>query len=257
MNPQILNYKKSNSIMIVNITSSSTVQREAEKLIKEFIEIYNEIIWKKSIKVLILSFENNESFIIERDSINAIPKSEKESENIFSSFAEAITKIDIPIIAAIKGDAIEEGLELALACDLRIASKRSNFGFPQIKEGFIPWAGGTQRLARLVGKGKALEMILIGETINAQEALRIGLVNRVVPEREVVEVAMKVAQEMASRAPIALRYAKEAVNKGMEMTLGQGLRLEADLYLLLHTTRDRMEGIQAFREKRAPKFEGR
>jgi enoyl-CoA hydratase/carnithine racemase len=121
----------------------------------------------------------------------------------------------------------------------------------------IPSDGGTQRLARLVGRGKTLEMILTGEVIDAQEALRIGLVHRVVPKKDLTEVAMKMAQEMASKGPIALRYTKEAVYKGMDMTLEQGLRLEADLYLLIHTTKDRTEGIQAFREKRKPKFEGK
>ena len=112
-------------------------------------------------------------------------------------------------------------------------------------------------MARLVGKNKALEMILTGETIDAKEALRIGLVNKVVPKEEVMKVVMKMAKEMASKGPIALRYVKEAIYKGIDMTLEQGLRLEADLYLLIHTSMDRTEGIQAFREKRAPKFEGK
>jgi enoyl-CoA hydratase/carnithine racemase len=161
------------------------------------------------------------------------------------------------VIAAISGDVIGQGLELALACDLRIASETSHFGLPQIKTGHLPSDGGTQRLSRLVGRGKGLEMILTGEIIDAQEALRIGLVNKVVPKKDLMEVTMKMAQEMASRGPIALRYIKEAIYKGMDMTLEQGLRLEADLYLILHTTKDRTEGIQAFRGKRKPKFEGK
>jgi enoyl-CoA hydratase/carnithine racemase len=108
-----------------------------------------------------------------------------------------------------------------------------------------------------VGRDKALEMILTGEMIEAQEAYRIGLVNKIVPPGELITVAMDMAKEMASKGPVALRYAKEAIYKGMDVTLEQGLRLEADLYLLLHTTRDRTEGINAFRKKRTPKFEGR
>jgi enoyl-CoA hydratase/carnithine racemase len=145
---------------------------------------------------------------------------------------------------------------MALACDLRIATETSVFGLPHIKASLIPSDGGTQRLSRLVGRSKALEMILTGETVDAQEALRIGLVNRVVPTGELMEVAMKMAKEMASKGPIALRYAKEAIHKGMDMTLEQGLHLEADLYLLIHTTKDRTEGIKAFQGKRSPKFEG-
>ena len=173
------------------------------------------------------------------------------------SFAEPIAKLDRPVIAAISGDAIGQGLELALACDIRIASETSRFGLPQIKSGLIPWDGGTQRLSRLVGKGKALEMILTGDLVDAQKALRIRLVHRVVPKKDLMEVTMKMAQEMASKGPIALRYTKEAIYKGMDMTLEQGLHLEADLYLLIHTSKDRTEGIQAFLEKRKPQFEGR
>jgi len=147
-------------------------------------------------------------------------------------------------------------LELALACDMRIASEGSCFGLTHIRTGLVPWDGGTQRLSRLVGRAKAIEMILTGEVIDSHEALRIGLVNRVVSSDQLMTTAMEVAQEIASKGAIALRYTKEAVYKGMDLTLEQGLRLEADLYLLLHTTRDRTEGIQAFRNKRTPQFKG-
>ncbi len=173
------------------------------------------------------------------------------------SLAEPIAKIERPIIAAIPGQAFGQGLEVALACDIRIAQETCVFGFPQISSGFIPWDGGTQRLTRLVGKGKALEMILLGETIDAHEALRIGLVNQLVPFGELMTTAMDMAQRMAAKAPIALRFAKEAIYKGMDLTLEQGLRLEGDLYFLIQTTKDRTEGVKAFREKRKPNFEGR
>jgi enoyl-CoA hydratase len=128
---------------------------------------------------------------------------------------------------------------------------------PHIRLGLIPWDGGTQRLSRLVGRGKALEMILTGEMIDAQEADRIGLVSKIIPSGELIATATNMAREMASKGSIALRYVKEAVYKGMDLTIEQGLRLEADLYFLLHTTKDRAEGIQAFREKKTPKFEGK
>jgi enoyl-CoA hydratase/carnithine racemase len=175
----------------------------------------------------------------------------------FFSVAEPIAKIDRPVIAAIQGDALGQGLEMALACDLRVAAETSRFGLPQIHTGLIPWNGGTQRLTRLVGRGKALEMILTGETIDAREAYQVGLVNKVVPPKELMSTVTGMAREMASKGSIALRYTKEAVYQGMDLTLEQGLRLEADLYLLIHTTKDRTEGIKAFREKRVPKFEGK
>ena len=171
--------------------------------------------------------------------------------------ATAVANIDRPVIAAINGDALGEGLELALSCDIRLASNKARFGLPQVASGIIPMDGGTQRLPRLVGKGKALELILTAETISAEEALEIGLINKVVAQANLASEVEALAQTIASKAPIALRYIKEAVNKGMDLTLEQGLRLEADLYFLLHTTADRTEGIKAFLGKRPPQFKGR
>ena len=123
--------------------------------------------------------------------------------------------------------------------------------------GVIPWAGGTQRLPRIVGRGKALEMILTGEAVDAQEALRIGLVSRVTPADQLMAEAEALAGRIAERGPIAVRYAKEAVSRGLDMTLEQALRYETDLTIILQTTRDRAEGVRAFLEKRDPRFEGR
>jgi enoyl-CoA hydratase len=171
-----------------------------------------------------------------------------------SNVAAAVAGIDRPVIAAINGDALGEGLELALSCDIRLASDRARFGLPQVASGDIPMNGGTQRLPRLIGKGKALELIFTAETIDAEKALEIGLVSKVVPQGDLAAEVEALAQNLVNKAPISLRFVKEAVNKGMDLTLEQGLRLEADLYLLLHTTSDRTEGIKAFLEKRNPKF---
>lgn len=171
--------------------------------------------------------------------------------------ASAIAGIDRPVIAAINGDALGQGLELALSCDVRLAAKSARFGFPQVACGLIPGDGGTQRLPRIIGRGKALELILTGEIIDAGEALAIGLVSQVVPLKDLMATAEALVQNIAGKAPIALRFIKEAVHKGLDLTLEQGLRLEADLYFLLHTTADRTEGIRAFVEKRKPQFKGR
>jgi enoyl-CoA hydratase len=170
--------------------------------------------------------------------------------------SEAIAAINQPTIAAINGDAIGEGLEIALSCDLRIASDKARFGLPQIIERRIPVNGGTQRLPRIVGKGKALEMVLTGEIIDARTAFEVGLVNKVIDHDNLPSEVETTAKNIAGKAPWALQYVKEAVNKGLDLTLEQGLRLEADLYFLLHTTSDRTEGITSFLQKRTPKYKG-
>jgi len=168
----------------------------------------------------------------------------------------AVAGLNCPVIAAINGDALGAGLELALGCDIRVCSEDAHFGFPETSYGIIPGGGGTQRLPRIVGKGKAMEMVITAEPIDAAEAYRVGLVNKVVPRQMLTSEAEEIAKKLVSRAPIAVRYAKEAVNKGMDMTLAQGLRLEADLSFLLQTTKDRAEGIKAFLEKRKGTFKG-
>lgn len=171
--------------------------------------------------------------------------------------ASAVAMIECPVIAAINGDALGQGLEIALACDIRYASDNAHFGFPNTSAGLMPMDGGTQRLPRLVGKGKALELLLSSEVIDAKEALNIGLVSQLFPGPDLMAQTMAFTAGMAAKAPVAMRYVKEAVNKGTDLTLDQGVRLEADLYFLIHTTDDRTEGIKAFQEKRKPQFKGK
>jgi enoyl-CoA hydratase len=172
-------------------------------------------------------------------------------------FRQVMDRCPQPIIAAIRGYALGGGLEMALACDIRIAADDAQLGLTEVNLAIIPGGGGTQRLPRLVGRGKALEMILTGARIGAAEALRIGLVERVVPAGELGPAARAFARSIADKAPVALRYAKEAVVKGLELPLAEGLRLENDLSVLLRTTEDRLEGARAFLEKRKPRWMGR
>jgi enoyl-CoA hydratase/carnithine racemase len=171
----------------------------------------------------------------------------------FASLAE----LPRPVVCAVQGKALSAGLELALACDVRVAAEDALLGLPETKLGLVPMGGGSQRLARLVGRGKALEMILSGEPVDAQEALRVGLVSAVTPRDKLAAEAEAIAGRIAERGPIAVRYAKEAVRRGLEMPLEQALRYETDLTIILQTTEDRVEGVRAFLEKRSPKFKGR
>ena len=166
----------------------------------------------------------------------------------------SVASISKPVIAAVNGDAIDQGLELALACDLRVASSGARLGLTHITRGLVPWDGGTQRLPRLIGLGRATELVLTGRLVDAGEAHRIGLVNETVNPGETVERALALASLLASHGPAAQRYAKEAVLQGQDLTLAQGLRLEADLSFLLHGTADREEGIASFRERRKPEY---
>lgn len=178
-------------------------------------------------------------------------------ERLLGDGFAAVARLSKPVIAALNGDAISAGLELALACDVRIAARGARFALPETGWGLIPMGGGTQRLARIVGRAKALELILTGEPIDAEVALRIGLVSKVVDRGQLLPEAQSLAARIAERGPIAVRYAKEAVSRGLEMPLEQALRYETDLTVILQTTEDRAEGVRAFLEKRRPEFKGR
>lgn len=171
--------------------------------------------------------------------------------------SQAVAAISKPTIAAIRGYAVGGGLELALACDVRVASEDAKLGLTEARRGILPGAGGTQRLARIAGLAKALEICLTGELVDAREAQRIGLVNAVVPVPEVEPEAVRFAHLFLKGAPLSLRYIKEAIYKGIELPLEQGLRLEADLAALVGTTEDGREGPRAFAEKREPVWKGR
>jgi enoyl-CoA hydratase len=161
-----------------------------------------------------------------------------------------------PVIAAVNGFALGGGCELAMACHVRIASEAAKFGQPEVKLGLIPGYGGTQRLPRLVGKGRALQLLLTGEMIDAQEAFRIGLANRVVPADQLIATATTMMQTMLANAPLALGHCIEAVNSGYDLPLEDAMTLEATAFGLLAATDDKREGTRAFLEKRAPGFKG-
>jgi enoyl-CoA hydratase len=170
---------------------------------------------------------------------------------------DAVEQFPKPVVAAINGFALGGGCELALACHVRVASENAQLGVPEVKLGLMCGYGGTQRLARLIGRGRALELLLTGERIDAAEALRIGLVNRVVPLPSLLAEAEALLKKMTANAPISLRFTLQAVAAGLDMPLEQGQEYEATLFGLLCTTEDMKEGTRAFLEKRAPRFQGK
>jgi enoyl-CoA hydratase/carnithine racemase len=179
------------------------------------------------------------------------------SSNVGQEVLNLVENLGKPVIAAINGFALGGGCEMAMACTIRVASEAAIFGQPEVKLGLVPGGGGTQRLPRLVGKGRALQIILSGEMIAAQEAYRIGLVNEVVPATEVIARAETILRQILANAPLAIKYSLEAVNKGLEISQSEGQALEAAFFGLCAGTEDKKEGTQAFLQKRAPHFQGR
>lgn len=181
----------------------------------------------------------------------------EQSSRFGQEVLDLIENLGKPVIAAINGFALGGGCETAMACTIRIAVENAKFGQPEVKLGLLPGGGGTQRLPRLVGKGRALELILSGEMISASEAYRIGLVNKVVPAADLIPHAEEILKRIAANAPIAVKFALEATNKGVQTSQDEGLLLEASYFGLCAATEDKKEGTTAFLEKRAPLFHGR
>src|SRR5213594_1529695 len=213
-----------------------------------------------AVRGVILTGAGDKAFIAGAD-INELARVTAIESEEASTFGQAvldlIENLGKPVIAAVNGFALGGGCETAMACTMRIAAEHAKFGQPEVKLGVLPGAGGTQRLPRLVGKGRALQLILTGEIISAQEAWRIGLVNEVVPAANLISRAEAILKQIFSNAPVAIRYSLEAVTKGLETSLDEGLALEASFFGLCAGTEDKKEGTSAFLEKRAPQFRGR
>jgi enoyl-CoA hydratase len=213
-----------------------------------------------SVRVLILTGSGEKAFIAGADIKELAQRTPVDGKEFALYGQEIIHRLETigkPSIAAINGFALGGGCELALACTMRIASRNAKLGQPEVKLGILPGYGGSQRLPRLCGKGVAHEMILTGEMITADEALRIGLVNRVTEQAELLPTAESIARKIIANAPLAVKYAMEAVEHGMEMPQEEGLFLEAALFGLCCATEDMREGTRAFLEKRAAKFQGK
>ncbi|MGZ8829831.1 MAG: enoyl-CoA hydratase/isomerase family protein [Thermoanaerobaculia bacterium] len=247
-------------ILLVTIDRPKVLNALNAKTVEEIGHAFSQARDDDSIRCVIVTGAGEKAFVAGAD-INELatltPLSGKQvSEKGQNVFLE-IERFPKPVIAAINGFALGGGCELALACHIRIASEKAQIGLPEVSLGIIPGYGGTQRMARLLGKGKAFELVCSGDRIGAAEAEKIGLVNKVVPADQLMSAAEEMAKKFAARSPVAVRAAIEAINYGSDMPLEEGLLLEATLFGLLCATEDMKEGMKAFLEKRAANFPGR
>ena len=257
MNYENILYEVRDRIAWITITRPKVLNALNHQTIEELEIAFDRARLDDTVQVVILTGAGEKAFVAGAD-INELVEQNPIDGQRFSLASKAVwRKLEImgkPSIAAINGFALGGGCELALACTLRIASRTARLGLPEVKLGIIPGSGGTQRLPRLCGKGLAHELILTGEMISAEEALRIGLVNRVVDGAELLPTAEKIARKIIENAPLAVKYTTEAIERGIEMSQEEGLFLEASLFGLCCATEDMREGTRVFIEKRAPQF---
>jgi enoyl-CoA hydratase len=255
-----IRYEKKNAIAYVTVDRQKVLNALNMATMGELRAAFTAAKNDSDVRVVIFTGAGEKAFIAGAD-ISELnkqnPVEAKEYTHRGQAVLDLIENLGKPVIACINGFALGGGCEIAMACTMRLAAENAKLGQPEVKLGLIPGYGGTQRLARLVGKGIAMQLVLAGEQITAQEAHRIGLVNEVVPQAELIPRAEAIAQKIAANAPLAVQYAMEAVNKGMDMTLAEGLYLEAALFGLICATEDKNEGTKAFLEKRSAQFKGK
>ncbi|HWP81585.1 MAG TPA: enoyl-CoA hydratase-related protein [Bacteroidota bacterium] len=260
MNFQTLLFEQKNRIGYVTINRPDKLNALNATAKSELRSLFEKIKSEASVDVVILTGAGEKAFVAGTD-IKELSELNTETGRTFSDNGQGvfnlIENLGKPVIAAVNGYALGGGTELALACHIRVASENAKFGQPEVNLGIIPGYGGTQRLARLIGKGRAMEMILTGDHIDATEALRIGLVNKVVPLPELMKTAEEIANKILSKGQVAIRLALKAVNMSQETNLTDGQALEASLFALCCGTEDFKEGTKAFLEKRKPSFKNK
>ena len=253
-------FDKKNAIAYVTVNRPKVLNALNMATMEELRRAFHAIKQDAEIRVVILTGAGEKAFIAGAD-IGELARNNPVEAKAYTHQGQSVLNLiencGKPVIACLNGFALGGGCEIAMACTMRLASDNAKLGQPEVKLGIIPGYGGTQRLPRLVGKGLAMQLVLAGEMISAQEAHRIGLVNEVVAAAELIPRAEAIAQKIIANAPLAVQWAMEAVNKGMEMPLAEGLFLEATLFGLCCATEDKKEGTTAFLQKRAAKFKGK
>ncbi len=246
-------------VLIVTINRPDRMNSLDRPTLAEGAKLIKNLHFDKDVRVVILTGSGNKAFCAGADLKEREGMSMSDVRQYIRTIRNTFTDIEnlpMPVICAINGVALGGGLELALACDIRIASENATLGLTEVTLGIIPGGGGTQRLPRLVGRGKAKEMLFLGQKITAQEALDIGLINRITSEDKLMDVAIEVAEQIVNNPPIAVQQAKIAINRGMEVELAEGLEIESAAYEVCIPTKDRLEALTAFKEKRKPVFKG-
>jgi enoyl-CoA hydratase/carnithine racemase len=253
-------YEKKGAIAYVTLNRPKVLNALNRRTWEDLQTAFEDARKDSAIRGVILTGAGDKAFIAGADigELAQVTAVEAEESSTFGQgVLNLIENLGKPVIAAINGFALGGGCETAMACSIRVATENARFGQPEVKLGVLPGGGGTQRLPRLIGKGRALQLILSGEMISAQEAYRIGLVNEVVPAADLISRAEAILKQIFANAPLAVRYSLEAVNKGLETSQTEGLALEASFFGLCAGTEDKQEGTRAFLEKRAPEFQGR
>lgn len=255
-----INYTVENGVATIAINRPKALNALNLATLTELKDVVEKIAVDKAVQVVIITGAGEKSFVAGADIVEMSTKNAVEGrvwgqvgQNIFTE----IENLPQPVIAAVNGFALGGGCELACACDIRYASENAKFGQPEVGLGITPGFGGTQRLTRVVGRGHAKELIYTANIIDAQEALRIGLVNKVVSQAELMDVVMKVAKTITKKAPVAVQLAKAAINRGINCDVVTGISYEAEVFGLCFATADQKEGMKAFIEKRKPTFEGK
>ena len=259
MNFENLLVEIADGIAVVTINRPKALNALNEQTLRELQFAFTQFASNDRAQVIIITGSGEKAFVAGADIAAMQPLSAIDARQFAQLGHEVMRSIEgcpKPVIAAVNGFALGGGCELALGCDIRIASENARFGQPEVNLGVIPGFGGTQRLARLVGKGRALELIFTGDMIDAAEAYRIGLANKMVPLGDLLVTARQLAAKIISKGPFAVKLAKEAVRNGLEMDLARANQYEADLFGLCFASADQKEGMQAFLEKRPAKFTG-
>lgn len=255
----MVSFERRGEIAIVSLNRPEKLNAISRAMLLELTEIFKSAAEDSEVRAIILTGAGERAFSAGTDLSELINVPAEEALNVARSgqqLCDYVESCPVPVIAAVNGIAAGAGCELALASHIRIASPNASFSLPEIKLGIIPGYGGTQRLAREVGHGRALELMLTARSVGSEEALRIGLVNRITPALGFLEEAQRLADEIAKLAPLAIRACLQAVTKGTELPLSEGLAMEAQLFASLFATSDMREGTRAFLEKRPPVFKG-